>query len=54
VLEWLSWDIILDAESAAAAEDLADQLWSEIGADAFRFRDQGFDGVVVDEIEGGA
>lgn len=54
VIEWLSHVIILDAKDAAAAEDLAAHLWSELGGDAFRFSDQGIDGFHADEIAEGA
>ena len=46
VIEWLSHDILLEAESAQAAKKHALELWADdVARNRFRFRDSGIDGV---------
>ena len=48
VIEWLSHDIVLDADSAEGAEVQARALWADdVARERFRFRDSGIDGVEV-------
>lgn len=51
VLEWLSHEAIIEAESPEAAEAEARRLWDENAEhEAFKFRDAGIDGVQVDPL----
>lgn len=53
LVEWLSHDVLIDAPSQGDAEEIAEQVWSEIGDDAFRLRDSGTDSIWADLIEEG-
>lgn len=51
VLEWLSHEAIIEAGSPEAAEEQARRLWDENAEhEAFKFRDSGLEGVLVDSL----
>jgi hypothetical protein len=51
VIEWLSHDAIIEAQSAQAAEAEARRLWAENAEhEVFSFDDSGIDGIQVEEV----
>lgn len=51
VLEWLSHEALIEADSPAAAEEEARRLWEENAEhEAFKFRCSGIDGIEVDPL----
>jgi len=52
VIEWLSHEAVIAADSAEAAEAEARRLWAENAeTQTFRFKDSGLDGVLAEDIE---
>ncbi len=50
VHEWTCWDALIEAESAEAAEERAQQMWDDEGPDAFNLHDSGDDSIEVEEV----
>lgn len=53
VIEWVSHDLLVDAPSKEEAEQLGEELWCELGGDAFKCRDSGLDTIDVWLLEEG-